>query len=110
MSSGEYTVEVRHFCGYLINVTIKWWYDSGTFENPPDGETEYTYGAEHFDEHITKCPKCGVDLDHDDIFQGAVEKADIGSTDRGEYHPDDELEEPEPQWDDVWEKIDPRYN
>lgn len=82
MSSGAYSLEVPHICGEAITVEVKWWYHSGSWDEPPDGDTEWS--------HADRCPKCGVDLNLDTLFQNTIEQMDAEQDDRGEYMPGDE--------------------
>jgi len=66
MSSGSFSVDAPHICGELIHVEIKWWSHPGSYWEPPDGGEERVY--------TERCPKCGVDLTYDDIFDKTVDK------------------------------------
>lgn len=105
MSRGSINLEVPHFCGEVIPLVIHWSDYPGSYENPPEHDEEWEC------EHI--CTKCGIDLDYDTIFEATAKKM---AEDKYEAEPEDwpqepeDLEPPEAGWDDVWEKIDPRYN
>jgi hypothetical protein len=80
MSRGTYLFDAPHFCGQTIHVEIAWSYDPGvrTFSNgdpgyPPSYDEEQTWWTDELrEESIYLCPKCGIDLQDDTIFEATV--------------------------------------
>ena len=98
MSHGRYTMQAPHICGEVITFDIEWWYHNGSYDEPPDGDEEWK-------DCPNRCPKCGVDLGHDDLFHATVKSLQEDRTDYDEddggrdYEPDDDSwDEPEEYW------------
>lgn len=101
MSSGSFSVDAPHICGETIRVEIRWAEDPGvrTYPNgdpgyPPSWDEEWIYTHERMDYDIARCPKCGVDLELDSIFQNTVvdlakDKYDDPADDLPDYEPED---------------------
>jgi hypothetical protein len=87
VSHGAFHLDVPHICGELIPVEVAWDYYPGSYMNPPENEVHVEY-PDH-------CYKCGIDLNHDTIFQATVDRMENEEQDRGEYVPGDDAE-----WDD----------
>lgn len=93
MSRGSFKVEAPHICGQMIEVTINWTHDSGTYWEPPSDDEDWDCPE--------NCPTCGILLEHDILFLALVEKLaqhvyEHGDT--GEVSPYD-LEPPGKEWD-----------
>lgn len=72
MSSGSFDMDVPHICGEIIQVTVHWSYRHGvhTLRN---GDPGYPDEYDEEWEHEDKCPKCGISLNHDEIFFKTIE-------------------------------------
>jgi hypothetical protein len=101
MTRGVIHLDAPHICGQLIHVEINWIYDPGvhTFRNGDPGypgtyEAENTYYTDETqEESIYKCPKCGIDLQDDTIFEKTIETlSQKYQLDDPEYYFDDEPE------------------
>lgn len=83
MSRGSYVVLVPHICGQLVEVAVYWSHYPATRETPSDDYAEV--------DHADKCPKCGIDLFCDDLFQRNIDMAPEPA-DLGEYMPHDDVD------------------
>lgn len=90
MPKGNFDVDVPHFCGELIHVNVSWYEFYGSRINPPEYEEHHEYFAEQMDYDISHCPKCGINLYDDTLFQRNIEVAADKLVDRGEQTPYDE--------------------
>lgn len=83
MSKGQITLEVPHICGEIISVEIAWWSSRGTYFDPPEYDEQWA--------HPERCPKCGIDLNWDTIFQDTIEQLKQSADwTVGQYVPGDE--------------------
>lgn len=85
MTRGSFSVTAPHICGAEIAVQISWQSWPGTRLDPPEYDEGWSY-PECEGDH---CPKCGVRLDWDDIFQATVQTRASEVWDRGDETPDD---------------------
>lgn len=99
---GIVNVEVNHFCGKRLTVVIHWSFSPGKRylrNGDPGYPDEWDEEWQVFDtagrtvKDVQCCPKCGVDLDYDDLFHATVKR-----TAEGQYQTEDEddWETPEP--------------
>ncbi len=116
MPKGTITFDAPHICGEWIHVEVHWslYHGVHTLPNgdpgyPDDYDEDHVYTHESKDYDISKCPKCGVDLFQDDIFQATVKTlADKNYVGEEDYDPEfdgpdyERDYEPEPMgsWDD----------
>lgn len=101
MSGGAFTITVPHICGHEVGVHVSWSYYPGRAymrNGDPGYPDEYDENRTYLDtagKQTTTCPKCGIDLDYDDLFQSSI-NTQIKETPRlyddSEYYPGDEFD------------------
>lgn len=110
MARGQFQVEVPHFCGQLIDVTVEWTQSYGSRIDPPEYDEHHTYYTHGESLDISKCSKCRVNLFDDTLFQENIRIAGERVTDFGDDGPDGDDYEPDPKGFDqaLWDSLEPK--